>query len=197
MFNRDMRYIAVSQRFLNDFGLLDRGSLIGRSHYEIFPEIPRRWRDIHRRILSGEERSRDEDIFPRADGRIDWIRWSMKPWLDAEGEVGGAMLFAEIITGQIEAKQKLAQSEARLSAALRAGKLGAFDYDPGSGVIEWDETANRLWGFEEGQPVTYEMFEAGLHPDDRAGVRAAIAEALNPAGSRRYECEYRVISRVD
>jgi PAS domain S-box-containing protein len=197
MFDREMRYIAVSQRFLADYGLLDRGSLIGQSHYDIFPDVPERWRDIHMRVLAGEDISRDEDIFPRANGRVEWVRWSMKPWLDADGNAGGAMLFAEIITGQIEAKRKLAESKARFAAALRAGNLGAFDYDPRTGLIEWDETANRLWGFEEGQPVTYEIFEAGLHPDDKARVRAAIAEALNPAGSRRYECEYRVISRAD
>ena len=197
MFDREMRYIAVSQRFLSDYGLLNRSSLIGRSHYEVFPEIPERWRDIHMRVLVGEEYSCNEDTFPRPGGRTEWVRWSMKPWRDAESKVGGAMLFAEIITGQIEARLKLAESEARLAAALRAGNLGAYDYDPRSGVIEWDETANRLWGFAEGQRVTYEIFEAGLHPDDRARVGAAVREALNPAGSHRYECEYRVISRAD
>jgi hypothetical protein len=49
-----------------------------------------------------------------------------------------------------------------------------------SGVIEWDETANRLWGFEKGEPVTYEMFEAGLHSDDKGRVRADIGEERWP-----------------
>ncbi len=122
MFNREMRYIAVSQRFLSDYGLLDRGRVIGRSHYDVFPDMPERWRDVHLRVLSGEEHSCNEDIFPRSDESVEWVRWSMKPWRDALGDVGGAMLFTEIITGQIEARQTLARSEARLAAALRAGK---------------------------------------------------------------------------
>ena len=38
---------------------------------------------------------------------------------------------------------------------------------------------------------------AGVHPDDRAVARAAIARALEPAGDGRYDAEYRVIHRTD
>ena len=52
MFDRDMRYIAVSRRWCDDFTL--RGSdILGRSHYEIFPDMPQRWLSIHRRALGG------------------------------------------------------------------------------------------------------------------------------------------------
>src|SRR5262245_12941161 len=58
MFDREMRYLAVSRRFVVDYHLPPSEQLIGRSHYEIFSGIPRRWRDMHSRVLEGEEISR-------------------------------------------------------------------------------------------------------------------------------------------
>ncbi len=37
----------------------------------------------------------------------------MKPWRTANAQIGGAMLFAESITEQVEARRALADSEAR------------------------------------------------------------------------------------
>ena len=47
MFDRDMRYLAVSKRFLDDYGIRD-ANIIGRSHYEIFPEITNSIKEVHR-----------------------------------------------------------------------------------------------------------------------------------------------------
>jgi PAS domain S-box-containing protein len=73
MFDREMRYLAVSRRFVVDYRLTEGAQLIGRSHYEIFPDIPQRWRDIHARVLAGEELSQEEDQLTH-QGRTDWLR---------------------------------------------------------------------------------------------------------------------------
>ncbi len=91
----------------------------------------------------------------------------------------------------------LRESEERLTAALRAGKLGVYDYDPRSGQLKRDATVYRLFGVPEGEPVTFETFEAGVHPEDLAAVRTAIEQAVGIGSNHHYECEYRVISRAD
>lgn len=97
MLDREMRYLVVSNRWLHDYRLEGR-DLIGRSHYEIFPEVSDHWREIHRRCLEGASELCDEDPFPRADGTLDWVRWEIHPWHDGHGEIGGIMIFTEVIT---------------------------------------------------------------------------------------------------
>jgi PAS domain S-box-containing protein len=83
MFDDNMVWLAASRRFLADHQISDNVKVVGASIYEVLPDIPLRWRETHRRVLAGEELSADEDPFLRADGRILWTRWSMKPWRSA------------------------------------------------------------------------------------------------------------------
>lgn len=113
MFDREMHYLAVSRRWLDDYALGER-EVLGRSHYEIFPEIPQELKDIHRRGLAGEVIRADEDRFERADGTSQWLRWEMRPWHTADNAVGGIVIFSEDIT-----RHKLAEAEIRqLNAEL-------------------------------------------------------------------------------
>src|SRR5271157_1551140 len=80
---------------------------------------------------------------------------------------------------------------------LRAGKLGVYDWYPRTNILKWDRTVHRLFDVPEGEPVTYETFEAAVHPEDLAGVRAAIERATDPHGNHHFECEYRAVSRAD
>jgi PAS domain S-box-containing protein len=91
-----MKYLAVSRRWLQDYGLVD--DVIGRSHYDVFPEIPERWKAIHGRCLSGAVEASEEDPFERADGSIQWIKWQVHPWRTAGGEVGGLIMMSEDFT---------------------------------------------------------------------------------------------------
>jgi PAS domain S-box-containing protein len=118
MLNREMRYLAVSRRWLEDYRLGDE-DVVGKSHYEVFPEIPERWKEIHRRCLTGVVERCEEDPFPRADGRTDWVRWEIHPWRDTAGHIGGLIFFTEVITERKLARQALERRDAVLHAVAR------------------------------------------------------------------------------
>ena len=123
MFDRDMRYLAVSQRWLESSGLSER-EVIGRSHYELVPEIPESWREEHRRALAGESIHAEEGLVVRADGRKGWLRRELMPWRAHDGTIGGIMVFVDDVT-----RQKEIESRLRLAATVFTGaREGIHDY---------------------------------------------------------------------
>jgi PAS domain S-box-containing protein len=125
MFDNEMRYLSVSRRWLSDYTLGDR-DLRGLSHYAVFPEVPEHWKEIHRRALAGEIVRENNDRFDRADGSVQWLRWEVRPWYNAAGDVAGIVVFSENVTEQRRAEEALTKRTADLEAANR--ELEAFAY---------------------------------------------------------------------
>jgi PAS domain S-box-containing protein len=115
MLDRDMRYLQVSDRWCTDY-LRDRTEILGRSHYEVFPEQPERWKEIHRRGLQGETLRADEDRWDGQDGPR-WERWEVRPWKTPEGTVGGILILAEDITHRKQMEEALLEVSRRLIEA--------------------------------------------------------------------------------
>jgi PAS domain S-box-containing protein len=112
MLDKDMCYLQVSERWCTDYGI-DRDSVTGRSHYEIFPNIPDRWKLIHQRCLQGETLSAEEDIWEH-HGRVAWLRWEVRPWGSRDGLPEGVLIFTEDITARKRSENDLQESEKKL-----------------------------------------------------------------------------------
>ncbi|MEO8403504.1 MAG: PAS domain S-box protein [Chitinophagaceae bacterium] len=127
MFDDQLRYMVVSDRWYKDYEL-DGQDIIGKSHYDIFPEINNmpEWKAIHQRCLQGAVEIREQDPFIRADGTHEWLRWEIHPWKTNTGKIGGIMLFTEVITERIKAKQHLEVLNKQLTESNR--ELEQFAY---------------------------------------------------------------------
>ena len=112
MLDREMRYLQVSDRWCSDY-LPDRTQILGRSHYEIFPDMPERWKEVHRRALQGETLRADEDHWDGQDGPH-WARWEVRPWKTAEGAVGGILILAEDIGPRKQMEEELLHMSRKL-----------------------------------------------------------------------------------
>jgi len=115
MLDRDMRYLQVSDRWCTDY-LSDREEVLGRSHYELFRDMPERWKEVHRRALAGETLRADEDRWDGQDGPH-WARWEVRPWKTPEGTVGGILILAEDITRRKQMEEALSGMSRKLIEA--------------------------------------------------------------------------------
>lgn len=118
MFDCQMRYLMASQHWVDDYRLESVESLIGQSHYDIFPEIPLHWKQIHQRCLAGATERCEADCFKRLDGRLQWIRWEIRPWYQANQEIGGIIIFSEDITDRKQTEIALKESQRQLQQQL-------------------------------------------------------------------------------
>jgi PAS domain S-box-containing protein len=135
MLDREMRYLVVSRRWMSNHRLGDR-DITGLSHYEVLPDLPERWKQIHQRCLAGAVETCKEDPFPRADGSLEWLSWEVRPWRKADDSVGGIIIFTEDISERKRAEESLRASESReraraaeIEALMEAAPVGIFKAD--------------------------------------------------------------------
>jgi PAS domain S-box-containing protein len=119
MFDRDMRYIRASERWLKDVGLSGEG-LIGRSHYEDFPNLGQHLKDAHRRGLAGQSVSGDGEWF-NAKGEYHTGNWTIQPYGEPGAPARGIIMVTEDTTERTLAEKALQDSEHKLR--LLAGSL--------------------------------------------------------------------------
>ncbi|GAB6089240.1 PAS domain S-box protein [Spirochaeta dissipatitropha] len=143
--DRDLRYIYVSQQYLEDFRVTET-DVIGKHHYEVFPEIPEKWREVHRKALQGIVSSAENDPFERADGKIDWTRWECRPWYEDNGSIGGIIIYTEVITERRNAELLLEKSEERYRELFETLSEGVVYQAADGRIISANPAAERMLG---------------------------------------------------
>jgi len=196
MFDRDLRYLQASQRWLEHKNLTEV-AIIGHSFAEIFPEAPAKWAKICKRSLEGHVEQKNEEYFELPWGGFQWLKWEVLPWHDAQGEIGGVMMLTEDITELKLAQDRITTLSARIQAATSGAGFGIWEWKIDTEDIWIDRQSAELIGLPHkledinGQIVSGQLWSMALHPEDFAGLTDAIARTV--AGGDGVCEPYRII----
>lgn len=146
MLDRDMRYLQVSDRWCTDYSL-GSSEILGRSHYEVFPNIPERWKQIHRRCLSGETAHEEQDRFDRGKGSTIWLHWEIRPWGNKNSLPEGILIFTEDVTQRKHTEELLRESEATTRALLDTASQAIIAVDSAGVIAEANQMAGEMFGY--------------------------------------------------
>lgn len=173
MFDTEMRYMAVSNRFIADYHLSEI-NIIGKSHYEIFPDMPQRWKDVHKECMRGAVRIQEEDSYLNSEGKTEWIKWEVRPWFENDKEVGGVLLFTELITNHKNMIKALEESEERFRLIVESAPVGIAINDFEGNIIFVNKFLIELTGYVIDDIPTTEIWMNFAYPDPV--LRAKVGE---------------------
>lgn len=191
MFDRRLTYLMTSRRWIQDYGLEGR-EVIGKTHYEVFPELLAEpgWVDIHQRALGGEVFDMQESSWVRESGKREWIKWAVHPWIDNAGEVGGIVMFSEVITARKEAEEALRLSEETFRAAMEHAPIGMVLVSRTGRWLQVNPALCRLLGYSK-EELLEKDFQSITYPDDlEPYVEALVRLLLNEINACQLEKRY-------
>ena len=164
VYDRELHYIAVSDRYLRDYDVKEE-DIIGKHHYEVFPEMPQRWKDVHQRCLAGAIERNDDDYFERPDGSITYNRWECRPWRRVDGAIGGIITYTEVTTERKKAEKALRESEEKYRALFDNATEAIFVVQDGK-LVFCNPMATRLMGYSA-EELAAKPFTEFIDPEDR------------------------------
>ena len=165
MLDRDMKYIAVSRRWISDHQLEEK-PLAGMSHYDVFPNLPEKWKTEHLRALQGETIHVEEEPLLRKSGMTKWLRRDIRPWRVQGSGIGGILIFSEDITAKKNAEDALQHSEFRYRSIIEAASDGFIMADLNGNIQAVNRSYGRLSGFSEDELLTMSIADLEVQDGD-------------------------------
>ncbi|MDF2458436.1 MAG: putative Multi-sensor hybrid histidine kinase [Nitrospira sp.] len=179
----DYRFLSINPCFERQTGIADA---VGRRIRELFPLHEDYWFQTYGKIAKTGESMRFEREAAQLHRHYEVFAWRVGE--PAERKV--AVLFNDI-SERKRTEAALRESEERLSLAMAAASMGAWDMDLQRGSLVWDARQPEIFGRSvQTAPKTAEDFYKLVHPQDVDRIKRAT-EAANQSG--HFSEEFRIV----
>ena len=169
IFDTDMCYLFANTNWYHTYGIVGK-EIIGKSHYDIFPDIPQRWKDGHQECLKGAILQEDADPFPRENGDLHYMRWKLYPWHHPDKTIGGLVMYTEIVTEAVKTQYSWNHIFTRSYDLIGSANFQGY-------FTQLNPTWEKILGYTQDE-LKAQPFISFVHPDD---VESTLAEAAKLA----------------
>ncbi|BAL95626.1 PAS/PAC sensor hybrid histidine kinase [Rubrivivax gelatinosus IL144] len=178
LFDAGMVCLAASARWRRDFGV--GLQVVGRAHYEIFPDLPPAWHEAHAQALAGIPQGSERELWVRADGSRMWLSWAVVPWRGEDGAIGGVIISTEDITVRVASAEALRESTERFERVFRHSPVAIAIADSRDGrLVDANPAFEALLGWQRDELLGRSSVDLGIWAvgEDRdAVVHRVLAE---------------------
>ena len=189
MFDKEMRYLSVSKQWMKEYDLT--GDIIGKKHYELFPNILQRWKDVHSRCMKGAVEKSDDDYYEKDDGTPVWLKWDVHPWYSTTNEIGGIVIFTENITERKEAEKVIKESEERFRTMANEAPLFVWETNEELQTTYLNKAGLDYFSLDSSIKMAELSWKKYIHPDDIEKVLRIMKEAARQRESYTLEMRLR------
>ena len=155
---------------------------LGRPFFDVWPDIVDACVPLFARVFAGEPVfMEDIELRPVRMGRPveEHYAFSYTPVRDEAGTVAGLFCVCNEITGHVLGQRASEQNtRLRYETALRVARLGTYDWQPSTGLIDIDARGREMFGMPAEGILTQEDTFACLAREDVERVQAEASVAM-------------------
>ncbi|MCY1017427.1 PAS domain-containing protein [Pyxidicoccus sp. MSG2] len=164
---------------------VDGSQLVGRNIFEVYADRPD--------LIEATRRAQAGECFAlELEMGGSWFLTRVSPVLGPDGGVASVAGVSLDITERHRAQEVLRQSEMRYRLATQATSDVIYDWELGTGHIEWSELAARQFRLQPHQSLDIDAWTRRIHPEDRERVSREM-QAVIDDGDSHWADEYRFL----
>jgi PAS domain S-box-containing protein len=127
----------------------------------------------------------------RPDGEVRFVRSVVEAIRNDRGEPVRLAGATQDVTEQVQARERLRQSEEHLKNAERLAHLGHWKWDLKSNQVSWSEEMFRIFGQAPDYVPTYDAVLQAIVPEDRSRIERGVKQSLGE--KVRSSTEFKII----